>query len=94
MALARVSAKGGVVIPAALRKRLGIKPGDRVTVSERDGEIVVQPAIEDPILGSFGLFPYDPNWEAEYLAEKAEDERRRDAELERLGQDRSVANSA
>jgi AbrB family looped-hinge helix DNA binding protein len=39
-----VSSRGQVTLPAALRKRLGITPGDVLIVEERDGELVFKPA--------------------------------------------------
>jgi antitoxin PrlF len=39
-----VSNRGQITLPAALRKRFGIRPGDVVIVEERDGEIVLKPA--------------------------------------------------
>jgi AbrB family looped-hinge helix DNA binding protein len=33
-----------VTLPAALRKRLGIAPGDVLIVEDRDGELVFKPA--------------------------------------------------
>jgi AbrB family looped-hinge helix DNA binding protein len=38
-----VTIKGQIVIPASLRRRLGIKKGTRLFVEERDGEIVLRP---------------------------------------------------
>ena len=38
-----VSAKGQIVIPSGLRKRLGIKKGTRLSVSARGGELVLKP---------------------------------------------------
>jgi AbrB family looped-hinge helix DNA binding protein len=38
-----VEDKGRVVIPAAVRKRLGIKPGTRLEVNIRDGGILMKP---------------------------------------------------
>jgi len=39
-----VNSKGAVVIPSGIRKRLRIKPGDRVRFREtREGVIVVEP---------------------------------------------------
>jgi len=38
-----VSAKGQIVIPSGLRKRLGIKKGTRLSVSTRGGELVLKP---------------------------------------------------
>lgn len=51
---------GQVVIPASLRKRLGIKMGDKLTADVKNGEIVLSPKrqrkfktrlITDPITG-------------------------------------------
>jgi len=39
-----VSSRGQVTLPAALRKRLGIRPGDVLIVEDRDGELVFKPA--------------------------------------------------
>jgi AbrB family looped-hinge helix DNA binding protein len=40
-----LSNRGQITLPAALRKRLGIKAGDFVILEERDDEIVLKPAI-------------------------------------------------
>ena len=42
---ARVSSKGQIVIPAEFRKRLGIKTGTSVAMSEKDGALVIEPVI-------------------------------------------------
>jgi len=39
-----VSGRGQVTLPAAMRKRLGIKGGGVVVVEDRDGELVIRPA--------------------------------------------------
>ena len=39
-----VSARGQITLPAALRKRFGIRPGDVVIMQYRDGEIILKPA--------------------------------------------------
>ena len=39
-----VSSRGQVTLPATLRKRLGISPGDVLIVEDRDGELVFKPA--------------------------------------------------
>ena len=38
---ARVSTRGRVTIPIAIRRRLGIQPGTRLIVREEEGRIVV-----------------------------------------------------
>lgn len=75
--------KGQVVIPKAIRDRLGIRPGDRVRVSEADGEARVRRLLALEELR--GIFPAPPggmkDWEAEKRRER-ELEERKDRELE------------
>lgn len=72
----RVGPKGQVVIPKAIRDRLGLKSGDRVRV-EQEGEAVrVSKAVTvDELVGSLPPFEVNP---LEVLME----ERRRDRERE------------
>lgn len=42
MLTSSVTSKGQVTIPAELRAKLGIQPGDRVGFLEEDGRIVLQ----------------------------------------------------
>jgi AbrB family looped-hinge helix DNA binding protein len=42
--IATLSSKGQITLPAAARRALGLKAGDRITVEERGGEIVLRPA--------------------------------------------------
>ena len=44
-----VSTKGAVVIPASLRKKLGISPGRKVAVFEIDGKLQIIPLSENPV---------------------------------------------
>ncbi len=41
-----VSAKGQIVIPSGLRKRLGIKKGTKLSIATRGGELVLKPISE------------------------------------------------
>ena len=56
----RVSTKGQIVLPAPLRRRLGIRPGDTLHIAvEQDRIVLSQPAmpkyeariIQDPVTG-------------------------------------------
>jgi AbrB family looped-hinge helix DNA binding protein len=38
-----ITIKGQVVIPAKIRHRLGLKKGTKISVEERNGEIVLRP---------------------------------------------------
>ena len=50
-----LSEKGWVVIPQELRRRYGLKKGDKVHVIDYGGVISIVPASEDPIKHSFGM---------------------------------------
>ena len=43
MQITTVTQKGQITLTAEIRKRKGIKPGDKVQVSEEKGEIKVEP---------------------------------------------------
>ena len=43
MAVSRISSKGQITLPAAARRAVGIRVGDRVQVRVSNGEIVVTP---------------------------------------------------
>lgn len=40
----KITIKGQITLPAAVREQLGVRPGDRVVFREKDGEIVVESA--------------------------------------------------
>lgn len=84
MEASRVGRRGAVVLPAKLRRRLGIEEGSFVIAEERDDGILIRPAV---------LLPaeiYTPERKAEFLlnnAVTAEDYRRARLEVKRLGLD-------
>ncbi len=80
----KVGRRGTVVLPAKLRRRLGIEEGSFVVAEEREDGILIRPATVLPIE------IYTPERRAEFLlnnAVSAEDERRARAEVKRLGLD-------
>lgn len=44
MPMSRMSSKSQVTIPAELRRRAGIEPGDQIMVHEEDGRIIITKA--------------------------------------------------
>ncbi len=73
---AKLGPKGQVVIPKAIRDRLGLRPGDRVRVEQEGGAVRVSKAVTvDQLFGA--LPPSDVN-PLDLLME----ERRRDRERE------------
>lgn len=49
MELARVTSKGQITIPREIRKKLGLKPGDKVLFVEEDGRITVSNSAQTAI---------------------------------------------
>ena len=54
MQVITLTAKGQVTIPADIRRRLGLKPGDKVAFVEEDGKVVLVRQ-EHNIEAAFGL---------------------------------------
>ncbi len=44
-----ISSKGQITVPVEIRKRLGVKPGDRVHFVIEDGKTVLRPTKTDEI---------------------------------------------
>jgi antitoxin PrlF len=44
MALAKLSSKSQVVLPAKIRRKLGISPGDMIEITEQDEKIILRKA--------------------------------------------------
>ncbi len=55
-ATARVSTKAQLVLPKRIREKLGIKAGDLVRFSERDGAVVIERLDPEPVEDPFALF--------------------------------------
>jgi len=58
---AKVSAKGWVVIPAALRKKYGLVPGSEVMVVDYGGVLSLVPQVDEPVVQAAGALPRDPS---------------------------------
>ena len=44
MELAKITMRGQITIPVAIRKRLGVKDGDKVIFMEENGRIIIENA--------------------------------------------------
>ncbi len=51
----RLSQKGWVVIPAALREKYGLKPGADLRVVDYGGVLALVPALKDPVKNGAGM---------------------------------------
>ena len=63
----KVGKRGTVVIPAKLRRRLGLEEGSLATIEEREEGVLIRPAIALP------LERYSPERRAEFLLSNAVD---------------------
>jgi AbrB family looped-hinge helix DNA binding protein len=84
-----MSSKGWIVIPADLRKKYGLKPGDAVHVIDYGGVLMLVPALGDPIRQGLGLLAGGPS-----LTEDLLEERRRDLEAEERKFEASAGHDA
>ena len=51
-----ISEKGQICLPASLRRRYGLKKGDKLGVEEADGAILLRPLPRHPLLAFRGKF--------------------------------------
>jgi AbrB family looped-hinge helix DNA binding protein len=51
-----ISEKGQIIIPSVLRKRYGLQKGDKLSVEEADGAIVLRPLATHPVLDLRGKY--------------------------------------
>jgi AbrB family looped-hinge helix DNA binding protein len=65
---AKVGKRGTVVIPASIRKKLGIEEGSSVLVEEGEGSVIIRPAVTVP------LEVWSPERKAAFLLENAVDD--------------------
>jgi AbrB family looped-hinge helix DNA binding protein len=79
----KVSTKGQIVLPARLRRRYKIRPGDEVLVQEGAGGILVAPALKDPVKEGRGILPRGPS-----LTEDLVEDHRLEVERERAADPR------
>ncbi len=72
-----VTSKGQLVIPARLRRKLGIRKGTRVSFTEDNGRLILQPVTREFIHSLQGSLKGSPS-----LLDALLEERRRDRERE------------
>lgn len=63
----KVGRRGTIVIPASLRRRLGLEEGTLVVAEEREGGLWIRPAVALPVE------TYTPERRAEFLLSNAVD---------------------
>ncbi len=84
---ALVGEGGRLVIPAEMRKAMGVKPGDTLVLKVRDGELTVVSQLVSIRKVQERLAPYKKPGESavdEFLTERREEQRRSDERFDRL----------
>ena len=71
MTTVKTSAKGQVVIPLAIRKKIGLRPGCDVFVRHAgDRKVIIEPVPDDPIEAACGMLQADFSWTQALLEER------------------------
>lgn len=55
MSITHLSEKGQVLIPKALRRKYGLKPGAKIQLAEEAGRLILSPVPPDPIAAATGF---------------------------------------
>ena len=74
-----VTTRGRIVIPARLRRKLGIKPGIKVCFIEHGSEILFQPVTKEYVRSVCGMLKSTTSVTAELLIERKKDREREQA---------------
>ncbi|MEO7862206.1 MAG: AbrB/MazE/SpoVT family DNA-binding domain-containing protein [Nitrospirales bacterium] len=79
-----VTTRDRIVIPARLRRKLGIKPGTKVCFIERGNDIFLQPITRQYIRSLCGMLKNTSSATTEFLIERKKDREREQAMFVRL----------
>ena len=85
METAYVTSKGQLVIPAKIRRKLGIKPGTKICFVERDHEILFQPVTKEHIRNLAGMLKSAASVTTELLKERKVDKEREETKFGKGG---------
>lgn len=76
MSVIHLSEKGQILIPKSLRRKLGLRPGGKVHLSEEKGRLVLSPVPDDPIAAAAGFLEGRYSLTADLRREHREELRR------------------
>ena len=85
MPIVRTLAKGQIVIPAAIRKKIGLKPGSKVLVTLVDEKrVTLEPVPDDSIKALRGILRGGPSLTTALVEERRKDTQRETQKFARL----------
>ena len=84
MPVVKTSSKGQIVIPAKIREKLGIKPGQLVNLTLEGEKAVITPLPEDPIKALRGALKGKPSMTEALLNDRKEERKREEKITARL----------
>lgn len=73
MVMVTVTSRGQLVVPARFRRELGIHKGTRVSVTQENGQLILQPVTRQFIRSLRGSLPREPSALEFLLAERKRD---------------------
>ena len=74
MPVVKTLAKGQIVIPAQIRKKIGLKPGKKVLVTlVEKSKVTIEPVPDDPIEAACGMLRGGPSLTRALIRERRED---------------------
>ncbi len=76
-----ISSKGWVVIPSLLRKKFGLKPGMKMTVTEEEGKIVLTPQAGDLVDRLYGKLSWEGSLTQALLADREKEKSREENKI-------------
>ena len=84
MPVVKTSSKGQIVIPVEIRRKLGIKAGQKVNLTLVGGKAVITPLPEDPIKALRGALTGKPSMTKALLQERKREIEREEKIASRL----------
>jgi AbrB family looped-hinge helix DNA binding protein len=69
----KVLTKGQIVIPASIRKKYNIQPGNALQIFEYGNLLYLVPPVKDPVQDAMGCIPKRPSLSNAILKERKKD---------------------
>jgi AbrB family looped-hinge helix DNA binding protein len=78
MTVVKTSARGQIVIPRDIRRRLNIIPGKKLLIKVEGEQVVIQPLPDDPVEAFRGIFAKGDSLTKALIKDRKEEHHRED----------------